>query len=159
MLVAQLIVIRFWSNISLFLRLVLTKQKALFHFSLRNFLLLEKWPQLKRIFCQIFSIWVHSTQQALNAHLWALQLFWFWLSPKLSWGCFLAKPMKISTLVKGSFFQVRIRGKKWDMSEQNPRDLIFSSTLLRKAHWLYTAGRLSEAQNSVEVVSRPNHWK
>ena len=67
-LIAQLVVIRFWSNISLYLRLVLTKQKALFHFSLRNFLLLEKWPQLKRIFCQIFSIWVpeskplHSSQ-------------------------------------------------------------------------------------------------
>ena len=67
-LIAQLVVIRFWSKISLFLRLVLTKKKALCHFSLRNFLLLEKWPQLKRIFCQIFSIWVpeskplHSSQ-------------------------------------------------------------------------------------------------
>ena len=162
--------IRFWSNISLFLRLVLTKQKALFHFSLRNFLLLEKWPQLKRIFCQIFSIWVHSTQQALSQcspvslaavliltksktqlrlfpgqtnenkypsegvflssqgqgqkmrYVWAKsKRFDFFLNPpekssltlhsrqalrssKLSWGCFQAKPLKISTLVMELFF-------------------------------------------------------
>ena len=51
------------------------------------------------------------------------------LSPKLSWGCFLAKPLKISTLVMELFFLVRIRRIKWDMSEQNPWDLIFSSTL------------------------------
>ena len=54
------------------------------------------------------------------------------LSPKLSWGCFLAKPLKISTLVMELFFLVRIRRKKWDMSEQNPWDLIFSSTRMQR---------------------------
>ena len=50
----------------------------------------------------------------------------FW---ELSWGCFLAKPLKIGTLNMELFFSVRIRRKKWDMSEQNPWDLIFSSNL------------------------------
>ena len=72
-------------------------------------------------------------------------------SSKLSWGCFQAKPLKISTLVMELFFLVRIRGKKWDMSEQNPRDLIFSSTL--------TWGIAALVDGGGKIFLSPRKWE
>ena len=102
------------------------------------------------------SFWLHVRKAdrlytaALNPHLSALQLFWFWLSPKLGWGCFLAKPLQIGTLNMELFFSVRIRRKKWDMSEQNPWDLIFSSTL--------TWENAALLDGCVKIILSPRNW-